>query len=132
MLLAQHHITLAIPMHFPFLYAPARILNEPPAATADKLRHQLRDSGYCEEQQLLFFISMQADEKAWKSPQTSYRTRRSRDPVSSKLLFSLDSGQSLRDFRNDGLGTCTQNIEFFINLLVRHKADFLCLNTNNL
>jgi hypothetical protein len=40
-LLAQHHITLAIPMHFPFLDAPARILNEPPAATADKLGHQL-------------------------------------------------------------------------------------------
>ena len=58
MLLAQHHITLAIPMHFPFLYAPARILNEPPAATADKLRHQLRDSGYWEEHQLLFFISI--------------------------------------------------------------------------
>jgi hypothetical protein len=92
MLLTQHHITLAIPMHFPFLCAPARILNEPPAATADKLRHQLRDSGYWEEHQLLFFISMQADEKAWNSPQTSYRTRRSRDPVSSKLLFSLDSG----------------------------------------
>jgi hypothetical protein len=68
MLLAQHHITLAIPMHFPFLDAPASFLNEPPAATADKLGHQLRDSGYWEEHQLLFFISMPADEKAWKSP----------------------------------------------------------------
>ena len=34
-------------MHFPFLDAPASILNEPPAATADKLGHQL-----------LFFISI--------------------------------------------------------------------------
>jgi hypothetical protein len=32
------------------------------------------------------------DEKACEKPQMSYRTRRSRDPVSSKLLFSLDSG----------------------------------------
>ena len=31
----------------------------------------------------------------------SYRTRRSRDPVSSKPSSDLDSGQSLRDFRND-------------------------------
>jgi hypothetical protein len=81
---------------------------------------------------ILYLYHQQADEKVWKRPQTSYRTRRSRDPVSSKLLFSLDSGQSLRDFRNDGLGAYTQNIEFFINLLVRPKADFLCLNTNNL
>ncbi|MDH3802539.1 MAG: hypothetical protein OEU80_10690, partial [Deltaproteobacteria bacterium] len=74
----------------------------------------------------------QADEKDWESPQTSYRTRRSRDPVSSKLLLSLDSGQSLRDFRNDGLDAYTQNIESFISLLVRRKADFVSPYTNNL
>jgi len=35
-------------MHFPFLYALARILNEPPAATSDTLRHQSREIGYWE------------------------------------------------------------------------------------
>ena len=43
-------------------------------------------------------------QKSGKRPQTSYRTRRSRDPVSIKVLFFLDSGQSFRDFRNDCLG----------------------------
>jgi hypothetical protein len=43
-------------------------------------------------QQWLVPRVQQAAEKAWKRPQTSYRTRRSRDPVSSKLLFFLDSG----------------------------------------
>jgi hypothetical protein len=60
----------------------------------------------------------------------SYRTRRSRDPwfdrlttlsevegVSSKVLLFLDSGQSLRDFRNDRRGAHTTNIESFSTLL---------------
>jgi hypothetical protein len=57
----------------------------------------------------------QADEKAWEKPQTSYRTRRSRDPwfdrlttlsevegVSSKILFSLDSPPQA-DFATSGM-----------------------------
>lgn len=44
----------------------------------------------------------------------SYRTRRSRDPVSRKPSSALDSGQSLRDFRNDELGARTQNIALVI------------------
>ena len=40
-----------------------------------------------------------------------------RDPVSNKVLLFLDSGQSLRDFRNDRRGAHTTNIESFSTLL---------------
>ena len=57
---------------------------------------------------------------------------RGRDPVSSKLLFFLDSGQSLRAFRNDGSDARTQNIEFFSRLLVKTVFPELTLCTNRI
>ena len=52
--------------------------------------------------------------------------------VSSKLLFFLDSGQSLRAFRNDGSDDRTQNIEFFSRLLVKTVFPELTLCTNRI
>ena len=52
--------------------------------------------------------------------------------VSSKLLFFLDSGQSLRAFRNDGSDARTQNIEFFSILLVKTVFPELTLCTNRI
>ena len=55
----------------------------------------------------------------------SYQTRRSPDPVSSKPSSDLDSGQSLRDFRNDRCGARTTNIEFYSTLLGIIALDML-------
>jgi hypothetical protein len=51
----------------------------------------------------------------------SYRTRHNRDPVSSKPLSALDSGQSLRDFRNDGICTSVKRIVTCTTILANRK-----------
>ena len=95
-------------MHFPFLDAPASFLNEPPAATADKLGHQLRDSGYWEEHQLLFFISMQADEKlnvlSVSSKSVIPESAAGGCPESRENNSLLDTGSRLRLVRYDVWG----------------------------
>ncbi len=69
----------------------------------------------------------------------SYRTRRSRDPwfdrlttlsevegVSRKSSSALDSGQSLRDFRNDEIRARDEKIATSITVLAKGKPTAIC------
>ncbi len=69
----------------------------------------------------------------------SYRTRRSRDPwfdrlttlsevegVSRKSSSALDSGQSLRDFRNDEIRARDEKIATYITVLAKGKPTAIC------